>query len=161
VSFRGVRLILVPTDFSPASTEALSAALELAQTFGAAIELFHVDVDPSNAGAAAESIFPPRLLFESVIAETRRKLERAAAQARRAGVHCSTASEFGRSPQAIVEEARRKGAGLIVVGHRPRRGVRRMLWASVAEKVVRDAACPVVVVPASSYSSTARTTRRR
>jgi hypothetical protein len=68
MSLRPIRLILVPTDFSPAS------------------------VDPADAGGAAENIFPPRLLFESVIAETRRRLDRVVAHQTQFSVrHCDLA----------------------------------------------------------------------
>ena len=46
----------------------------------------------------------------------------------------------------VVKVAAEKKAGLIVVGTHGRRGLRRALLGSVAESVVRDAACPVLVV---------------
>jgi nucleotide-binding universal stress UspA family protein len=145
---RDIGLILVPTDFSAGSAYALTAAIDLAHVLKATIEVFHVDPDPSNAGAAAENILPVRLLFESAAAETRRRLDRVALDVEDAGVSCTAASQFGRSARAIVEHARRRAAGLIVLGHHRRRTLRNVLWGSIAERVVRAAPCPVLVIPA-------------
>lgn len=88
--------------------------------------------------------------FERVLAGTADKLERVADEVRRAGVTCTSASEFGRSSLSIIEQARRSGAGLIVMGTHGRRGLAHALVGSVAEKVVEHGKCPVLVVPANS-----------
>jgi universal stress protein A len=143
---RDVGLILVPTDFSPASKSALAVAIELARTFDAAIEVFHVDVDPSIEAPSPESIIPVRYVFESLALETRRRLEHVVAEARRAGVACTAVHELGRSARSIIEQAARSRAGLIVLGQHRRRRLRHVVLRTVAEKVVRDAPCPVLVV---------------
>ena len=62
---------------------------------------------------------------------------------------CTSASDVGRSYATIVEQARRSGAGLIVMGSHGRHGLSRALLGSVAEKVVEHAPCPVLIVPVS------------
>ena len=144
-----LKLILVPTDFDPSSVLPLRAAVQLARAFQAAIEVFHVDIDPSLEAASAESIFPVQLVFESLRADTANHLERIVADVRASNVACTSASELGRSHTAIVEHARRIGAGLIVMGGHGRHGLGDVLIGSVAEKVVRHAPCAVLVVPTS------------
>ena len=46
MNFDDLKLILVPTDFSESSATALRAAVKLARTFHASIEVFHVNVVP-------------------------------------------------------------------------------------------------------------------
>jgi nucleotide-binding universal stress UspA family protein len=144
-----LKVILVPTDFSPVSAMAVKAAIRLAQLFGASIELFHVNVDPSLVlPPPADALSFPGL-FERVLTDTAEKIERVAAEVRDAGVTCTSASNVGRSYAAIVEQARRSGAGLIVMGSHGRHGLSHALLGSVAEKVVEHAPCPVLIVPAS------------
>ena len=147
MTFAGLKLILVPTDFSEASEVALRAAVQLAQTFHAAIEVFHVDIDPSFVLPPPMDIVSAPLLFENVLADTAVRLELVVAEVTKAGVACTSAGQFGRSHTAIVERARLLGAGLIVIGSHGRHGISRALLGSVAEKVVEHAPCAVLVVP--------------
>jgi nucleotide-binding universal stress UspA family protein len=142
-----LKLILVPTDFSEASTAALRAAIRLAQAFHASIEVFHVDPDPALLLPPPLDVVSRPAAFERVLVETAEKLERVVAEVREAGVRCTSASELGRSDTSIIEQARRTGAGLIVMGTHGRHGLSHALIGSVAEKVVEHGACPVLVVP--------------
>ncbi|HEX3696162.1 MAG TPA: universal stress protein [Polyangia bacterium] len=150
MNFDDLKLILVPTDFSGSSEIALRAAIRLAQIFHAAIEIFHVEIDPTlMLPPPADTIsFPIR--FETVLANTAERLEGVVAEVRKTGVNCTSATEFGRSHAAIVERARLANAGLIVLGSHGRHGLARALLGSVAEKVVQHAPCAVLVVPVSS-----------
>jgi len=142
-----LKLILVPTDFSEASAVAVRAAVVLARAFQAAIEVFHVDPDPALLLPPPLDVVSRPAAFERVLAETAEKLERVVAEIRRSGVSCTSASEVGRSDTSIIEQARRSGAGLIVMGTHGRRGLAHALVGSVAEKVVEHGGCPVLVVP--------------
>jgi universal stress protein A len=56
-------------------------------------------------------------------------------------------------PRSVIEAAAKKlNADLIVMGTHGRRGLRRMLIGSVAESVVRNAPCPVLLVRAEAVS---------
>ncbi len=144
-----LKVILVPTDFSPASAIAQKAAIRLAQLFRASIELFHVNVDPSVVLPPPGDVVSFPGLFERVLADAAQQMERIAGEIRDAGVTCTCASDVGRSHEAIVEQARRSGAGLIVMGSHGRHGLSHALFGSVAEKVVEHAPCPVLIVPVS------------
>lgn len=149
MDFASLKLILVPTDFSGTSEAALRSAVQLAQTFHSAIEVFHVDVDPSLVLPPPADVISLPSAFERVLASTAERLGRLVDEVRRAGVACSSAEELGRSHTAIVERTRLAGAGLIVMGSHSRRGLSHALLGSVAEKVVQHAPCPVLVIPDS------------
>jgi nucleotide-binding universal stress UspA family protein len=53
----------------------------------------------------------------------------------------------GPPAEAIVAEARSRGASLVVMGNRHRSGWERLFKGSTAEQVLRDSPCPVLVVP--------------
>jgi nucleotide-binding universal stress UspA family protein len=61
-------------------------------------------------------------------------------------VSAARALAQGAAAHEIVEQAREVGADLIVMGTHGRRGVNHLMAGSVAERVVRMAACPVLTV---------------
>jgi nucleotide-binding universal stress UspA family protein len=145
-----LKLILVPTDFSESSANALRVAVQLAQKLRASIAVFHVDIDPTVVLPPPGDVLAVPLVFERIQAQAEERLQSAADEVRRAGVTCTTASELGRTHTTIVEQARRVGAGLIVMGSHARHGLGHALLGSVAERVIRHAPCPVLVVPTPS-----------
>jgi len=146
------RRILVSTDFSPASGKALDYALSLAQKLSASVILCHCAPQPDYevAGLVSPGMRTAAAAFiekamEMAIA-ARIELEELAVRKRDYGVAITTEMLEGRPADAIVLLARRSGAELIVIGSRSRPGIRHLLLGSVAEKVVRAAPCPVLVV---------------
>ena len=140
--------ILVPTDFSPASEAALAAAMELADRFGASIHLLHVLEDPYSTSAYATEVygFLPPGLRETWQENAEKRLDALLPRERgtRSGGSCAVV--FGSPARAIVDHAHGAGIDLIVMGTHGRSGVAHLLLGSVAERVVRTAACPVMTV---------------
>ncbi len=119
--------ILVATDFSGLATDAVGVAADYARRLGGRLHVLHVawpDVGP----------------------DTRATLERMAHDA--SGGAGIGAVRSGLIPASeIVRYADEHAIDLIVVGTHGRTGVSRVLLGSVAERVVRTAACPVLTVP--------------
>ena len=135
--------ILIATDFSPDSERALTAALGLAQTFAARLTLVYaVDVREEFSEVNATAYLRA---MESVV---HRELEARRSRAQEAGIAAEALVVHGAPAQRIVQTADSQQADLIVMGTRGRTGVQRMLIGSVAERVLRAATCPVLVVPA-------------
>jgi nucleotide-binding universal stress UspA family protein len=149
---QAIRKILVPTDFSTCADHALRYALELARPLGATIELCHASVpvdyqvlnlvSPAMQVAAASLVQQMEQMFEAA----RHELDELVARYRDAGVPLSGTTLEGEPDEAIVRRAREGGADLIVIGSHGRRGLSRALLGSVAERVMRHAPCPVLVV---------------
>jgi nucleotide-binding universal stress UspA family protein len=88
-------------------------------------------------------------LMASLTQSGRRILKRAEEVARKSGVKANVAlleSPGGPAADAIVRQAKKVKADLIVIGTHGRRGVRRMLMGSDAEQVVRNSPVPVMLV---------------
>jgi nucleotide-binding universal stress UspA family protein len=134
--------ILVPTDFSPPSEQALDYARGLAHQFGASLHLLHAINRPLLAeGLAAEAFMSDGTAMESDMVEVaQRRLRKQAPEAASADV------VFGYAARSIVEYASRLGVDLIVMGSHGRTGIAHVLLGSVAEAVVRTAPCPVLTV---------------
>ena len=138
-----IKTILVPLDFSHASVEALDYAVWLAKQFRAAIHLVHV-YPPDEASSVPSG---GHLLFET--AETIERLNEELT-----GIHRKHVPTFrpenchirgGRPYEEIVQLAGEIDADLIVLSTRGHSGLKHLLLGSTAERVVRNAPCPVLV----------------
>lgn len=139
--------ILLTTDFSPASEEAVGKAGELARATGARLTVLHVH---RHAPAAPEAVIPAEKYVTSadLDAEVRQKLEDLRRTMLQGVESVSAVSvENVSAPLAICDYAEKHGVDLIVIGTHGRTGMPRLLIGSVAEKVVRHSRCPVMVVP--------------
>jgi nucleotide-binding universal stress UspA family protein len=133
-----IKKILYPTDFSSYSNQAYFHAIALAKTHAASLTVLfvynpdgtitpgsqgHEDADRRYWQQQLEQIRPvdPQIAVSHVLLQ-------------------------GDPATEIVRYGRDMGADLIVMGTHGRTGLDRLLMGSVAEKVLRDAACSVLVV---------------
>ena len=137
-----LRVILVPVDFSPGSLKAMDFAVALAKPFNASIELLHV-LDPIYAAGRFDA---PRLrqFRREAVQDAKRRLANVAK--RNVNTRLRHTVVIGTPYAEIVEKASRIDANMIVMGSRGRTGLGRFLVGSVAEKVIRHAECPVLIV---------------
>ena len=135
--------ILVPTDYSASSESAFEYALDLAEKFNSRVCLLHV---VENRTSRDFDAFPLTLSRETTLAEARRKLVKFAKSGSHPFVPVSPEVRSGEPWEAIVSAARKEGADLIVIPTHGRTGLKHVLMGSVAEKVVRHAHCPVLVL---------------
>ena len=151
-----LRQVLAPIDFSDASADALRHAGELAQTFDASVHLLHVVEDV--AYPAVYGLESPTLPLDGVIPRVTRELETWAVRYVPDDVPTTVHAVEGYAPLAIVEAATKHDADAIVMSTHGRTGLDHMLLGSVAERVVRQASQPVLVIAStgrSLYSSDA------
>jgi nucleotide-binding universal stress UspA family protein len=141
--------ILAAVDGSKASSKGLREALRLAKREGARLVLLNV-VNDFYAVVGMDGPAPVDLL--PMLRESgKRILARAEATARKAGIKpLMVMREIvgGPAADAIVREARKQRADVIVLGTHGRRGVRRLVMGSDAEQVVRTSPVPVLLVRA-------------
>jgi universal stress protein A len=143
---RMIKRILVPIDFSEYSKNALKYAVPMAEQTGADLYLIYV-VEPT--------VYPADLGFGQVVLpgvedELREKggKELAALIGREIGgrVKASAAVRTGKPHQEILLEAREKEIDLIIMATHGHTGVEHMLFGSTAERIVRNARCPVLTI---------------
>lgn len=138
-----ITTILHPTDFSATSEAALNMARGLARGFGARLVVLHVGGRPMSSTAGAMTAPPPQP-EEFGRAELEAKLGQYVAGD--AGARAEMELVFGDTTDEILGAAERTKADLIVMGTHGRTGLSRLAMGSVAEQIVRRAACPVVTV---------------
>ncbi|WP_321786279.1 universal stress protein [Burkholderia pyrrocinia] len=147
--------ILVALDGSDTSSRALDAALTLASETGA--RLTPVYVVDFLVPAYDTYGYDPSILIDAFREEGLRVTDDAAKRMKARNVsgtpQISNVAPAGEDiPQRIVSLADEIGADLIVIGTHGRRGFRRLVLGSVAERVLRLARCPVLTIPASCPS---------
>jgi nucleotide-binding universal stress UspA family protein len=140
--------IVVPIDFSKASQQALELARDLALEAGPAqLILVHasfvpVEIEALVGSAAYEAV-------EDVDSHAGKELDQLVSGLKDLGVACERVSARGSPEKVILEVAESKRADLIVMGTHGRTGLGHFFLGSVAERVVRNATCPVLTTSIS------------
>ena len=140
--------ILAPTDLSPASDVALTAAADLAHRLGAVLTLLHVATE-QDLEALTSAHVPPRpidFVYQDVEAAIIAQYRRVVSAEVRRSLQVQPAVTVGTPVVEILRAAQVKGADMIVMATHGRTGLARIVTGSVAEQVVRRAPCPVVTV---------------
>jgi nucleotide-binding universal stress UspA family protein len=144
---RPVRLkkILVPIDFSAPSKNAFKYAVRFAEEFGGELTLLHVLEPQSMTGLMA---IPEATGFvESDIVAAGKNLRSLAGSVRNPRIERPRWKVRGGLPShEIVEVAKEMDVDLIVVATHGYTGWKHFCIGSTAERVVRAAPCPVLVV---------------
>jgi nucleotide-binding universal stress UspA family protein len=136
--------ILIAVDFSKYSEAALQYGTFLAERFGATLTLVHA-VEPYiypedlSAGFTIEDLDARWLKDKKDKMETLRRTIKP-------GVSSTIVVTMGTAWNRIVGVAKSRRADLIIVGTHGRTGIKHALMGSTAERVVRHATCPVLVV---------------
>ncbi len=143
-----LKKILVPTDFGEAADAALSYARALARNFGASIDVLHVAEDASARMFAGELyVAVPPTLQKDIEEAARKELDRRLIDNDPDPIVMRPIVITSNAPAlSIVNYAKETGIDLIVMGTHGRGAMAHLLMGSVAERVVRLAGCPVLVV---------------
>lgn len=161
-----IKRILVPVDFSPRSLQALDYAIDFAKPFAAELIVLFV-VEPVVYATPAD-LYGASADLGMVLKEQERgardQLARLQARVQRRCSKLRTVMQTGTPSQAISYTAKQQKADLIVMATHGRTGLSHLLLGSVAERVVRTSACPVLTVrtrPRTPRKTSKKTPARR
>ncbi|HEV2842822.1 MAG TPA: universal stress protein [Chthoniobacterales bacterium] len=141
-----IETVLVPTDFSEESLKAVAYARALLNYFPGIVHLVYVhDIDFAYAVPALLAS-APLISSEEVERRYLADLQKLAKQFELPGSTRERHVRTGRAYQEICEVASGIGAELIVIATHGRTSLRRLILGSSAERVVRHAPCPILVV---------------
>jgi nucleotide-binding universal stress UspA family protein len=143
--------ILVPTDGSDVAEIAVDHALDLAEKYDATLHtIYVVDTDAMDLSLGTEQVERVKSgrfgEMEDLAEKANEATGRVASKAEEQGVSVVENIVGGRPHREITDYATENDVDLIVMGSHGRGGVRRMLLGSVAERVLRTARIPVLVV---------------
>ncbi len=147
----GLKTILVPIDFSDNSKKALRYAIPFAQQFNASLILAYIvepTIYPSDFGFG-------QIGFPDVEKELHEKALSEMATLRDSiippGLRTVTLVGTGIPFVEITQFAKEHEVDIIIVATHGRTGVEHILFGSTAEKIIRKAPCPVLVVRSEEH----------
>ncbi len=143
------RHLLVPLDGSKLAEAALKEALPLAKSAGARVTFLEAVwpiIDVMNTGTQVATIECIRKK------EAQQYLDAEARRPEWKELKASAVVKVGPAADVIIDYARSKRADLIVMSTHGRSGLGRWAFGSIADKVLRGAGCPVLLVRGSSKS---------
>ena len=140
----GIRNILVPTDFSDPSRQAIGLSLSVAKFFGAELHLAHVvPRDESLSSTAALPLLLPQIQIGRDIHNRLKDVAKEyGIELRPANIHTLRGHPF----EEICRLARDIQTDLIITSTRGNTGLKHLALGSTAERIVRYSPCPVLVV---------------
>ncbi len=134
--------ILIPTDGSEYTKAAIDRGLRLAEALGSRVTALYVVDQTSFVNFPMDSTIVN--VYSLLEKEGEEALEYVRKQGDELGVEINTVMEEGSPVRKIVDAS--KTHDLIVMGTLGRTGLSKLLLGSVAERVLRHASCPVLVV---------------
>ena len=141
--------LLVPTDGSALSQDAVARAVSFAKEAGARITLFYARPQASQAYVGMGAISSPHLtqeLLERLDGASGDILDAAEKLARDAGVPCHRLVSVGSRPhELIIQAAEANGCDLIFMASHGRKGINALLLGSQTQKVLTHSRVPVLV----------------
>ena len=144
-----LKKIVCPTDFSEPAAEGLKIAKELAIQFSAEILLVHVVTPlPAMHGSAAPTGFHIPTVLEELEGSAKNSLEEIRREKLPAEIQSRMFVIHGQPAHEIVSLAAQEKADIIVIASQGESGWQRFVFGSVAERVVRNADCPVLTIRA-------------
>jgi nucleotide-binding universal stress UspA family protein len=133
-----LKSILVPVDFSDCSIKALQYAIPFAKQFHAELSLLYVVQRYAQIPEMARVDVESAQDGEKRLEELRRSVLNA--------VPVKTFLRTGEADAEIISLAKESGIDLIIISTHGRTGLAHVLLGSTAERIVRRAPCPVLVV---------------
>jgi nucleotide-binding universal stress UspA family protein len=152
---RHFHTIVVAVDFSDTSADTIGAALEVARGQQDRVHLVHVVADVFRSMGITEA---PTVDWAEVqrkwIDQARSQLIDLATGSKLDPRRVTTAVEVGSPAAEILRYAENHAAQVIVLGSHGHGLVKRFMLGSVADRVLRQATCPVMLVPHRSFRMT-------
>lgn len=136
-----MKTILLPVDFSSSTHLLYEKTLHLAKAFHSQVWLVHVVLPNENCDNVSDDEAGSEFADESVA------INQLANQLRDQDVETHALLLEGVASQRILDEARRLDADLIVMGSHGHGAILGVLMGDVSQSVLKDATCPVLIVP--------------
>ncbi len=142
-----IRKILAPSDFSEHAENAVRYACDLAERLNAELHLLHVlsEIIPTGPDPLLTPVLPPEYYRESEV-QSREALAKLIQPSWGTPPVVENAVRWDSPVEGIVDYAREAAIDLIVIATHGRTGLSHVLLGSVAERIVREASCPVLTI---------------
>jgi nucleotide-binding universal stress UspA family protein len=142
-----IKRLLAATDFSVHSEEAVRYACDLAERLGAELHLVHIlsEIIPAGPDPLLMPVMPPQF-YQDAEERARQSLQTLIQPGWGKPAALCFAVRWGSPVDVIVDYAREQSIDLVVIATHGRTGLSHVLLGSVAERIVREAPCPVLTI---------------
>ena len=141
-----VKKILVPIDFSENSHKIIQYAAYVAKQFGAAMEAIFV----AQTFMDYSEFFEPQMSViqfeEDLVASAGERMKTFLGENLEPSAACGSMVMTGDIAETILEYAKAQQVDLIVMGTHGYKGLEKVLFGSIAEKIVKKSPCPVLTI---------------
>lgn len=138
--------ILIPTDFSPISNNAVNIALQIAQKADAEVHFLHgitTPIDWERLKLQKEDRYPE---LKHQIGHAKGELSKLVNKAESLGLKAKQFLYFNKGREDLVEHLQRHHHDFLVMGSHGTKGGKELIIGSNTQKIIRNAPCPVLVV---------------
>jgi nucleotide-binding universal stress UspA family protein len=142
-----IRSILAPTDFSAHSQQAVRYACRLAERLDSELHLLHVlsEIVPAGPDPLLMPVMPAQFYKESED-RAQETLDRSLDPSWEKPAKVTRGVRWGSPVESIVSYAVDHRIDLVIIATHGRTGLSHVLLGSVAERIVREAPCPVLTI---------------
>lgn len=147
---RDINTILVPIDFSDQAPKLLRAAIYVANRLGARLDIVYVVESLHRYGGLTVPHASLKTMEEELRASAERKMTAFLDENMDDTVPHRAQVLHGDIAEQIIGHAGHNGSDLIMIATQGFRGLERAIFGSVAERVLKNAPCPVLTINPSS-----------
>ncbi|HHP7231283.1 MAG TPA: universal stress protein [Xenococcaceae cyanobacterium] len=142
--------ILAAIDFSDITDQVITTAAKIAQSFSSKLWLVHVaapepDFVGYDTGPASERDWRAKVLRQE-----HRYIQEKALELEASNIDVTPLLIQGVTVESIINKASQLNADLIVIGSHGHSALYKTLVGSISEGIIRQASCPIVIVPANN-----------
>lgn len=141
-----MKKILVPIDFSENSNKILQYGVFVAKQFAANLQTIFVAQTFHDYSEFFEPHMPIMQFEEDLVASAKERMKLFLDENLDKSVHCSSVVKVGDVAEVVIEYAHDNDIDLIVMGTHGYKGLEKVLFGSIAEKIVKMSPCPVLTV---------------
>jgi nucleotide-binding universal stress UspA family protein len=143
---QNIEQIVVPVDFHQHTDELVAFAANIANKLGAKVTFVHVAEHITEMARYAD-VYPTSFaaIDEEIFGYARKKMDDLVANAKLDSPGCEGQVLKGEAADGIVDFVKSKDNCLIIMGTHGAQGIEKIMLGSVAERVLKRAACPILV----------------
>lgn len=141
-----IKRILFPTDLSEGSAHAVPFVADLTKHYGAKLYIIHVMYDVARATGWYVPHVSMDEMYREIEANARKEIEKCCIEELRGYKDIDYKVLKGVPHEEILKFSEENSIDLIIMGTHSRKGLDRVIFGSTAERVVRNARCPVLTV---------------
>jgi len=138
--------IMVPIDFSENSPKVLQSAIDVAEKFDAALSIVFVVQSLEDYSGFFVPHMPISQFEGEMVESAERKMENFLEENFKSKLPYNSTVLKGDVAEEIIDYAAQNDIAMIVMGTHGYKGLEKVLFGSVAEKVVKTSPCPVLTI---------------